>query len=76
MVLIKAGVWHTTVWADRTWQTDLWLEYGTSTPPRIPPKLGMYPARRRRLRRPNPFISELRLNRELAKALIDFFELD
>lgn len=30
MVLMKAGVWHTTVFADRTWPEDLWLEYGTA----------------------------------------------
>ena len=29
MGLIKAGVWHTTVWVSRTWPEDLWAEYGT-----------------------------------------------
>jgi len=37
MVLIKAGVWHTTVWVSGIWQEDLWLEYGVLVPPTAPP---------------------------------------
>jgi len=33
MALIKPGVWHENVWVSRTWQEDLWLEYGTYVPP-------------------------------------------
>ena len=36
MALVKAGVWHTTVWCSRLWQEDLWLEYGAYVPPAPP----------------------------------------
>lgn len=29
LVLIQPGVWHDTVWVDRTWHTNIWLHYGT-----------------------------------------------
>ena len=40
MTLVKAGVWHTTVWADRTWPENLWLEYGTAAAPEAPTPTG------------------------------------
>jgi len=30
MVLMKPGCWHDTVWADRSWPIDQWLEYGAA----------------------------------------------
>ena len=33
MPLVKPGVWHENVFADRTWHANLWLEYGTAAPP-------------------------------------------
>lgn len=47
MVLMKPGCWHDTVWADRTWHEDLWLEYGTAAPPAPPTEAAVYAAQRR-----------------------------
>ena len=37
MVLMKPGVWHDNVFADRTWPENLWGEYGAAAPPPPPP---------------------------------------
>lgn len=47
MFLVQPGVWHDTVWADRTWQADLWLEYGTAVA-EVAEVIGVFPITRRR----------------------------